>query len=195
MTKLSAIPPERKTGQERFRSGQQDLDFSILDFWQWAGSDLLNNRERGIVAEFLVARALGVDDKLRVEWDAKDLVTKSGVPVEVKSAAYVQSWAHDELSYISFDIAPRKGWDADSNSYATRIGRAADVYVFCLLAEQDQTRVDPLDVAQWKFWVVSSQRLTEQLGDQESAALSTIERVAGLPVALDELASAIEELL
>lgn len=160
MTELSTIPLTRKTGNERFRYGHRNLEFSVLDFWQWAASDLLNNRERGILAEFLVAKALGVDGKLRIEWDAKDLITRSGKFVEVKSAAYVQSWAQDAHSYIGYDIAPRKGWDADSGTYAEEFSRAADVYVFCLLAEREHARIDPLDVGQWKFWVVSTRCLT-----------------------------------
>jgi hypothetical protein len=66
---------------------------TLLDFWQWAYSDLLSNTNRGRLAEFIVARALslGLTD-VRIEWDAVDLVTPTGVKVEVKSAAYLQSW-------------------------------------------------------------------------------------------------------
>lgn len=31
----------------------------VGDFWRWAMSDLLGNRNRGIFAEFLVGKALG----------------------------------------------------------------------------------------------------------------------------------------
>jgi hypothetical protein len=29
------------------------LDFSILDFWQWAASDLVGNTNRGLLAEYI----------------------------------------------------------------------------------------------------------------------------------------------
>jgi|GEM_PF-4375483 len=36
----------------------------VLDYWQWAHSDLLSNLERAIVAEYLVGQALGVTNLL-----------------------------------------------------------------------------------------------------------------------------------
>ena len=72
MPDLARILPTQKTGQEEFYDGERSLGFSLLEFWQWAGSNLLSNRDRGILAEFLVGRALGVTDKLRTEWDAMD---------------------------------------------------------------------------------------------------------------------------
>jgi len=38
------------------------------------------------------AHALGVVATPRVEWDAVDLRTDSGIGVEVKSSAYLRSW-------------------------------------------------------------------------------------------------------
>jgi len=46
---------------------------TITDFWSWAYSDVLNNVNRSVFAEWLVATALGLTDKPRVEWDAVDL--------------------------------------------------------------------------------------------------------------------------
>ena len=46
---------------------------TVSDFWAWAYSDILSNRNRSIFAEFLVALALGVTDEPRVEWDAVDV--------------------------------------------------------------------------------------------------------------------------
>jgi hypothetical protein len=67
------------------------LDNTTLgDFWTWAYSDVIGNRNRSIFAEFLVGTALGVVDKPRVEWDAVDL-RYSDSKIEVKAAGYVQS--------------------------------------------------------------------------------------------------------
>ena len=43
---------------------------TLGDFWSWAYSDVLNNRNRSIFAEFVVASALGLLITPRVEWDA-----------------------------------------------------------------------------------------------------------------------------
>jgi len=58
---ISRIQPSRKTGDESFRSGNGSAGFTLLNFWQWTASDLVSNSTRGVLAEFLVARALGVE--------------------------------------------------------------------------------------------------------------------------------------
>jgi hypothetical protein len=44
--------------EEQFTCGGKTVGFSVSDFWRWAGSDLLGNRMRGLVAEYLVLRAV-----------------------------------------------------------------------------------------------------------------------------------------
>lgn len=65
-------------------------DHTVGDFWQWAYSDILSNRNRSIFAEFIVGVALGAVDKPRVEWDPADLCYQ-GFKIEVKSSADCQS--------------------------------------------------------------------------------------------------------
>lgn len=91
-----------------------------------------------MLAEYIVAKALGICDMKRLEWDKHDLdldldIDLDGVGVEVKSAAYVQTWEQTRSSVIEFAIGPAKGWDARTNTYAVSAGRSAAVYVFCLL--------------------------------------------------------------
>jgi hypothetical protein len=52
-----------KTGNEPLTANGQKLDKSLLDFWRWNSSDLLSNATCGRLAEFIVASALGVDNK------------------------------------------------------------------------------------------------------------------------------------
>lgn len=47
------------------------LGVTVGDFWAY--SDILNNTDRAVFAEFVVGMALGVTDAPRVEWDAVDL--------------------------------------------------------------------------------------------------------------------------
>lgn len=77
----------KKSGEELFTNGR-----SLMDFWRWAHSDILSNSERGRLAEFIVAMALGIDKDFRKEWDAYDLLLKDNTRVEIKSSAYLQSW-------------------------------------------------------------------------------------------------------
>ena len=114
-----------------------------------------------MVAEYLVARALGLANGagVRVEWDRYDLRTASGAAVEVKSAAYFQSWAQSRESVIEFDIAPTLGWNASTNAYEATSRRQADVYVFALLSHRDKPTLDPLNVNHWSFFVLSTSAL------------------------------------
>ena len=80
----------------------------IGDFWQWAYSDLLSNRNRSVLVEYFVGVALGVVEKPRVEWDAVDLRYR-GFSIEVKSSAYCQSWPQkktftDSVQYSQGDL-------------------------------------------------------------------------------------------
>lgn len=74
---------------------------------------------RGVLAEYaedMVARALGIDTGgVRGEWAAHDLTPSSGVKIEVKSAAYIQSWAQKKPSTIAFNVRATRAWDADTN--------------------------------------------------------------------------------
>ena len=173
-------------GNESF-TGQ---DFGVLDFWRWAYSDLLSNTLRGILAEFLVAKAVGATKSARREWDAFDVTTPSGVRIEVKSAAYVQSWHQDKPSNISFDIAPKKSWDAETNTTDVEPSRSADIYVFALLHEQNRDTVNPLDLNQWTFFVLPTATLNT-LGNQKRLSLGPLRKLNPAETTFDGLAEAI----
>ena len=165
------LPPlvvSRKTGAEVFRVGPSPLCFDLLSFWQWSASDLASNALRGRLAEFLVAHALGIADGVRAEWDAYDLRSRQGRTIEVKSAAYLQTWAQKALSAINFDIAPTRFWGAATNELASESRRQADLYVFALLAHRDKTTLDPMDLSQWEFYLLPTAVLDPVRGNGQS---------------------------
>lgn len=149
----------------------------IGDFWAWAYSDILSNRNRSIFAEFLVASALNITDCPRVEWDAVDLKYQN-ISIEVKSAAYIQSWNQEKLSSIRFDIGKKKGWSADTNEYSTESVRAADLYVFCLLKEKDFSKINVCDISQWKFYILPTRIINEILGEAKSISLKRLKNIS-----------------
>ena len=85
---------------------------TVRDFWAWCLSDLRTNTVRPMLAEFLVAQALGAAARPRIEWDSYDVVTPEGIRVEVKSSAYLQAWAQARPSSISFGGLNGRTWDA-----------------------------------------------------------------------------------
>ena len=52
------ILPRRSTESFTGTNYQGLASAIMLDFWQWAYSNIVGNIERGVVAEFIVARAL-----------------------------------------------------------------------------------------------------------------------------------------
>lgn len=192
---LGPIEVERKSGKEPFHRNGDPLPFDLLGFWQWSASDLLSNATRGILAEYLVAKDLGVTDGARVEWDVFDATTMEGVKVEVKAASYLQSWHQNTYSRISYSTRSTYAWGASTNRFSEEQKRQADVYVFCLLDHKDQRTVDPLNVNQWRFFVVSAERLNEEIGEQKSISLSRLEQIGAIEAQFGEISQAITKAL
>jgi hypothetical protein len=142
---------KRKTGAEKFLGSS--ASGTMLNFWQWSTSDLVNNSTRGVLAEYIVAIALGIAKGVRESWKAYDLDYK-GKKIEVKSAAYLQSWFHRELSKITFSIRATRNWDAETNVQSKEEERRADIYIFCVLDYKDKESVDPMNLDQWMFYIL-----------------------------------------
>ena len=49
---------EQLTSNNKFTFHGEDTGLSVVDFWSWAYSDLLNNTDRGVLAEYIVHSAL-----------------------------------------------------------------------------------------------------------------------------------------
>ncbi len=172
------------TGRERIGDG----DATVEDFWRWAFSDLRMNVDRGVFAEWLVGLALGCVDGVRAAWDEFDLVTASGLRVEVKSAAYLQAWQQARPSRITFSRLSSHA-EGPSAPGADRQYRA-DVYVFALLDTRTHDRLDPLDADQWRFWVATNAAVAAT--KSRSLSLSGVEGIAGQSVGFRHLAERVQ---
>src|SRR5689334_1809608 len=94
---LDLIETPLLTGEEEILPGA-----TVRDFWAWALGDLRLNANRGMLAQFLVARAVG-DVRPRDDgWGNFDVLTPEGIKVEVKSSGYLQSWRQTRPSRIVF---------------------------------------------------------------------------------------------
>lgn len=189
---LGPLELQLKSGKETFTSDGAPLDFDVLEFWRWSTSDLVDNTTRGVLAEFIVAKALGIDTTLpREGWATWDLnwrvAPDTTLAIEVKSAAYLQSWGQKRLSTIQFVVPRRRGFDAVANELEQSASRHAHVYVFCLLAHQDKTTIEPTDLDQWRFWAVPTKHLDDRQRSQHSITLNSLITLAGEPVTFGEL--------
>ena len=173
---LEALKHKRLNGTEEFHNAGTSLGFNVADFWGWSVSDLVSNATRGILAEYIVGRAIGADLEIRDEWGAYDLRTPEGTRIEVKSAAYLQTWFQKRLSPISFNCKKHQYWNPEKNEQSVEHGRFSDVYVFALLDHTDKKTVNPLDLSQWKFFVVPTAWLDARKGSQRSITLASLRR-------------------
>lgn len=187
LPRLEALP---RTGHEPIHDNGAPIGPRLADFWRWSASDLTSNIVRGVFAEFLVAHALGIaTGGVRDSWAAFDLLTPDGIRVEVKSAAYVQSWWQRRLSPISFSVRRTRAWSQATGLAADAV-RRADVYVFALLAHRDKATIEPLNVEQWRFFVVPTAVLDARTRSQHSITLASLRRIAP-ELRLAEMADAV----
>ncbi|MBN2095007.1 MAG: hypothetical protein JW727_03085 [Candidatus Aenigmarchaeota archaeon] len=189
---LGIIRASRKSGTERFTFKGQELGFGLLEFWQWNSSDLVSNALRGQIAEFIVASALGVSGGVRGIWDSYDL-DFGPLKIEVKSAAYIQSWSQKRHSDIRFVISPTKAWSAETNESEKDSRRQADLYIFCLLKHKDKETIDPLNLDQWDFYIVPTKALNRCFPLQKSISLQSLLKCKPIKSGFSGLRNAVED--
>ena len=183
--------PEPLKPETLFTQKGQPTSFSVLDFWVWMASDVLNNTLRGMVAEYIVSQAMEACTPVRVEWDTVDITTPEGIKIEVKSSAYLQSWHQNRPSAISFGIAKTYPWDWKTNQYGETQIRSADVYVFCVLAHLDGQTVNPLELTQWEFYILPTSTLDSSLGNQKTVSLSRLKDLGAVALDYDQIRNAV----
>ena len=100
---LPLVPFQFKSGQEPLHTGGCPIGPKLCDYWKWSNSDLLSNTLRGVLAEYLVATALELDDKPREEWAECDIVMRLQEDRSKKCCLYsilgTASFLPDRLRY------------------------------------------------------------------------------------------------
>jgi hypothetical protein len=181
--------------EARILSGDEPIsgtDARLRDFWAWAYSDLRANTVRPMLAEYLVARAVGADQRPRVEWDSYDVLTPQRLRLEVKSGAYLQAWQQARLSSVQFGGLSARTWSATAG-YSEAGSYNADGYVFAVQTATEHAAYDALDLRQWSFWVLPAASIAAT--GQRSIRLSVVEEMAGPPVTYAGLADRIRQVV
>lgn len=148
---------------------------SVGDFWQWAYSDTLQNTTRGVLAEYILAVLLGIDKEPRIPWDAYDLKLVDGTTIEVKTMSKVQAWAQSKLSVPTVRLKPTISWDSETNTWGKEPTFNADIYALCYFTAETHEEVDPLDLAQWKFYLLRQAELIALMAGRKSVTLKQLE--------------------
>ena len=166
------------TGNEEFTLHGTSAGISVKDFWSWAYSDLLDNTQRGVMAEFLVYSSIRStpppDSQMRENWLPFDVTSPSGRRIEVKSAAYIQAWTPENIfAQIRFDIGRKLAWDNATASYSSEAKRNCDLYVFCLFTAKTKD-ISLLNLDYWDFYVLPTSVLNEKMPEQKGISLSSL---------------------
>ena len=167
------------------------LGFSALDYWRFQFSNIWDIQEE--VAEFIVAKALGLElPHNKNGWTPYDIKYK-GKRVEIKASAYFHSWRGDGKvsKQRTFGIAKTLG---QHNERKQEAERQNDVYVFCLNLGNTFEDSDPFEMSHWKFYVVPTSRINAECGDAKKIPLAHLEKLTN-PILYHELRSAIDEVL
>ncbi len=149
------------------RNARREVDYgagpiNLSAFYRWNSGNLPKNRTRCAFAEWLVHQGLVIESEFREEWAPVDAEI-DGITLEVKSAAYEQSWEQKVPSRIVFPITQR----------------VVQLYVFCLLNGRE-----PAESSTWTFWVVP----TSSLPNKDSISVEPLKALAGDGVGYEELA-------
>lgn len=184
--------PGALTGSEPFRCSERPLSLTLLDFWKWSESDLLNSLTRTRLAEFIVATALGAHaEGPRDERSSLELVTPDGVEVRVKSGSFLKSFHQHDLSKVVF--IPQVSLAHSHAVSGHRTAYRAQVYVFALLDHVEKATVDPLDLDQWRFFVPPTSKLEALVTEQHSLTVPTLDELSAGSVAYEDLKAAVQK--
>lgn len=177
---MKSIPPkpQKLDPSTRFKDGPDSINRrTISDFWQWAYSDLMQNVERAVLAEYIVAALIGVDNKLRVPWLAYDLKLPNGKTVEVKTMSKLQAWYQRRLSNPRVVIKPTRKWDPKTNVMEKEPKLHSDLYVICFFKTDSHDTADPLNLNQWEFFVLTREAIKKLLMHRKSISLGLLKKL------------------
>ena len=161
-------------GNEKFTFNKQVLNFDITDFWRFQYSNIYSLH--GEIAEFIVARALGITEAQNSEyWTLWD-ITYKGIKIEVKATAYFHLWNEDGKVSAprTFSIAKANGSYDPEKAGNSELCRQNDIYIFCLINGDTKETSYPLDLDNWEFYVVPTVVIDEKCGNQKKISIGRI---------------------
>ncbi len=170
--------------------------FSVLDFWRYQYSNI--GALGGELAEFFVARALGINKAENLDyWTAYDISYRYK-RIEVKSTQYVHAWNKTRVSeQRSFSIEPtRNAYWSYQKGNQKEYERQNDLYVFCLNQNKDITKNDPLCIDDWVFYIVPTYKINEYANErQKTISLNVVKRLSSMEVKFGELKDDIDQII
>ena len=155
------------------------LGMNMLDFWKYQYSNIYDMQE--YIAEFIVGKALGLNEPCnRDGWTLYD-IDYNGVHIEIKQTGYYHSWqekyAGGRISQRrTFGIQPAYSEYKDSK---TELKRQSHIYVFCLNTGTNEEESNPLEMSNWEFYVVPTAVIDDTCATgQKTISLGKVRKLA-----------------
>ena len=182
-------------GNEKFLFENKKLDFDFSDFWRFQYSNIYSLH--GEIAEFIVARALGVTEAQNsAYWTLWD-ITYRDVKIEVKATAYYHLW-NDQVKISkqrTFGITKANGAYDSSVCGNNEICRQNDIYVFCLITGETKETSYPLNLDNWEFYIVPTSFINEHCQDNKTISLGRIKSFGFEAKKYDQIKSEIDSII
>ena len=172
------------TGHEEFSFDGVSLGSNLIDFWKFRYSNIFDMQ--GALAEFIVAKALGVSEAHNIEyWTLWD-INYHDLRIEVKETSYYHPWNKDGKvsASRSFGITKANSRFAESAtgtvdaSFENKYERQNDLYVFCLNTGNTPEESYPLDLNHWEFYVIPTCVINKTCGDGKTISLGKVRKLA-----------------
>lgn len=181
-------------GKEKFTFDGKDTGFDMLDFWRFQFSNIYNLQE--YIAEFLVAKALGINEAYNTEyWTLYDIPYREK-RIEVKQTSYYHPWNKDgKVSSQRYFGITKANSSYEDSSEENRYERYNDIYVFCLNTGNTKEESYPLNINNWEFYIVPTSFINEHCGDNKTISLSRIRNMGFVAKRFDEIRAEIDDII
>lgn len=188
------------TGDEKFTFNGVSQEMSLIDFWRFRYSNIYDIQ--GAIAEFIVARALGITSAHNIEyWTLWD-ITYQDLRIEVKESSYYHPWNKDRQVSESrkFGITKANSRFAENatghvdESFQNTLERQNDLYVFCLNTGDTLEESYPLNLNHWEFYVVPTFVINETCKDNKTISLPRVKKLASA-VRYDQLKGEVDKIV
>lgn len=185
---------ELLNGNERFTHNGNDLGLSVMDYWKFQFSNLIDNL--GFVAEFLIAQALNKDEPDNCMGFTLYDIDYRGRRIEVKATSYYQAFKKSHIISEHRVFSIRKTHIEYQNSKSP-LARQNDIYIFCLDKGRTKETANPLNLENWDFYVVPTKVINEQFGNQKTLSLKRLIKIEkyGVGLTYDKLKETINAII
>lgn len=182
------------TGNEMFTFNEETAGFTLADFWQFEYSNVYNLQE--VIAEFIVAKALGMNEAHNVDyWTLYDIKYRNQ-RIEVKQSSYYHPWNENGniSEHRTFGITKANS-NYENSDTENNFERQNDIYVFCLNTGRTKETAYPLNLNNWEFYIVPTDFINANCENNKTISLGRIRNFGFKALNFDEIKSEIDSII